>query len=352
MPSTVLLVPGSLVALTGGSIYDRRMVEGLRALGWSVEVRELDPTFPEPTADALAGAAGALSAIADTELVVVDGLAFGAMPDVLGAHSSRLNLVALVHMPLALEVGIDAAVATRRRQAEVRALRLARAVVVTGRATIETLAAIGHGTPQPVLVEPGCDPAPLASGSDGRTPHLLCVAAVTRGKGHEGLLRAFAALDAPATLTCVGSLTRDPATADKVVRLVESWSLGDRASFVGELSAAALAAEYNRADVFVLNTLRETYGMAVSEALAHGLPVVSTRTGAIPDLVGSDGDAGILVDVGDDAAFRAALSAIVTDAGKRAHCRSAAVRARARLQPWSCAVQRLADVLSSIPRHV
>ncbi len=350
MPSAVFLVPGSLTALTGGSIYDRRMVDGLRALGWRVDVRELDSTFPEPTADALKGAAVALSTIADNEVVIVDGLVFGAIPDMLDTHGSRLNLVALVHMPLALEVGIDAALATRRRQTEVRALRLARAIVVTGRATIETLATIGHGAPQPVLVEPGCDPAPLASGSGGRTPHLLCVAAVTRGKGHEGLLRAFAAIDAPATLTCVGSLTRDPKTADKVVRLMESQSLRDRVSFVGELTSDALAAEYDRADVFVLNTLRETYGMAVSEALARGLPVVSTRTGAIPELVGRD--AGILVDVGDDTAFRAALGTIVSDAGKRARCRAAAIRARARLQPWSCAVQRLADILASMPRHV
>ena len=54
---------------------------------------------------------------------------------------------------------------------------------------------------------------------------------------------------------------------------------------------------YDRTDVFVLATLRETYGMAVAEALAHGLPVVSTSTGAIPALVGTD--AGLLVAPGD-----------------------------------------------------
>jgi glycosyltransferase involved in cell wall biosynthesis len=349
MPSAVFLVPGPLTTLTGGSLYDRRMVEGLRAFGWSVNVLELEPTFPEPTADALAGAARVLSAIPDDEIVVVDGLAFGAMCGVLEPHRTRLNLVAVVHMPLAVEVGIDAAVATRRGQTEVQALGLARAVVATGRVTIETLSAMGHRTPQPVLVEPGCDPAPVARGSGGETPHLLCVAAVTPGKGHAGLLRALGTVDVPVTLTCVGSLTRDPVSAERVARLVESLSLQDRVSLAGELGADRLASEYDRADVFVLNTSRETYGMAVSEAIAHGLPVVGTRTGAISDLVGSD--AGMLVDVGDEAALGAALRTIVTDAGERARCRAGAVRARARLQPWTCAVQRLADILISVADH-
>ena len=157
-------------------------------------------------------------------------------------------------MPLAVEVGIDAAVATRRGQTEVQALGLARAVVATGRVTIETLSAMGHRTPQPVLVEPGCDPAPVARGSGGETPHLLCVAAVTPGKGHAGLLRALGTVDVPVTLTCVGSLTRDPVSAERVARLVESLSLQDRVSLAGELGADRLASEYDRADVFVLNT--------------------------------------------------------------------------------------------------
>ncbi|HEX7140033.1 MAG TPA: hypothetical protein VF219_19435, partial [Vicinamibacterales bacterium] len=165
MRSAAFLVPGSLSSLTGGSIYDRRMVEGLRALGWPVKVHELDSSFPEPSAAALAGAASALAGIADQEITVVDGLAFGAIPDVLEAHRTRLNLVALVHMPLALEFGLDAVVAARRRENELRALAHAHVIVVTGPVTTESLTSMGHRAPRPVMVEPGCDPAPLARGS-------------------------------------------------------------------------------------------------------------------------------------------------------------------------------------------
>src|SRR5262245_27091981 len=149
MRSVVFLIPGPLTALSGGSIYDRRMVEGLRSRGWRVDVRELDLSFPEPSAAALVNAASALSTIADGEAVIVDGLAFAAMPDALEPHQRRLSFVAIVHMPLALEFGIDAAVADRRRDAELRALRAARAVIVTGRSTADALTRMGHTVPPP-----------------------------------------------------------------------------------------------------------------------------------------------------------------------------------------------------------
>jgi glycosyltransferase involved in cell wall biosynthesis len=349
MPSAVFLVPGPLTAKSGGSIYDRRMVEGLRALGWQVDVHELDTSFPEPTAAALAHAATTLSSLPDNEVVVVDGLAFGAMADLVEPHRTRLNLVALVHMLLASEIGVSATAAAERQRAEIRALGFARVVVVTGSTTAKTLAAMGYRGAEPRVVEPGCDPAPLARGSGHATPHLLCVAAITAGKGHEALIRALDRTQAPWTLECVGSLRRDPTTAAKVVGLIEDLSLRDRVALPGELTQDALAAGYDRADVFVLNTRRETYAMAVSEALARGLPVISTRTGAIPELVAAD--AGILVEPGDDTALEAALGTILTDERARSCCRAGAMRARERLQPWRGVVARMADILASISGH-
>ena len=102
-------------------------------------------------------------------------------------------------------------------------------------------------------------------------------------------------------------------------------------SLVGELDASALEDFYDRSDLFVLATLRETYGMAVAEALAHGLPVVSTRTGAIPDLVGSD--AGLLVPPGDVQALTDALSRVIGDADLRARLAAGARDVRPTLPP-------------------
>jgi glycosyltransferase involved in cell wall biosynthesis len=248
-----------------------------------------------------------------------------------------------VHMPLAQEYGLDDVAVRRRQSDEARALRCARAVVATGRSTVVALAEMGQQAPKVVLAEPGCDPAPLASGSGGAVPQLLCVAAVVPGKGHEGLLRALATVRFDWTLTCVGSITRDPATAGIVRRLAKTLSLEDRVAFAGELGGDSLAAAYNGADVFVLNTFRETFGMAVSEAIARGLPVVSSRTGAIPEIVGRGG---VLIEPGDGTALTAALSAAVNDAEARREWRNGAIDARARLGTWSAAVSTIADVIA------
>ena len=120
-------------------------------------------------------------------------------------------------------------------------------------------------------------------------------------------------------------------------------------SFPGELDADALEACYSRADVFVLATLHETYGMAVAEALAHGLPVVSTRTGAIPALVGEGaggaGRAGILVAPGDHGALAAALSQVIGDSRLRVRLADGARRVRECLPTWETASDKMAAAL-------
>ena len=114
----------------------------------------------------------------------------------------------------------------------------------------------------------------------------------------------------------------------------------------GEADAGALAAFYDAADLFVLATLHESYGMAVAEALAHGLPVISTRTGVIADLIG--GDAGILVEPGDGEALAAALRGVMTDAGLRGRLAEGARRARTRLPGWADAASRMSAALTAL----
>jgi glycosyltransferase involved in cell wall biosynthesis len=347
MPSAVFIVPGPLTTLTGGSVYDRRMVDGLRQRGWSVDVRELREGFPLPSPSTLEHAADALASIDDRATVVIDGLALGAMPDVVQRHAGRLNVVALVHLPLAEEIGLDADTARVLEASECRALRLVKRVVVTGRAAVDAVAHLGVRAENVTVVEPGTDLAPLSRGSCSKTINLLCVATISPGKGHEGMIRSLAANRAHSwALTCVGSVTRHPATVERLARVVAAEELDGRVTLVGEAAEDGLQACYDGADLFVLNTARETYGMAVAEALAHGLPVVSTRTGAIPTLVGED--AGLLVDPCDGPALTGALSRVLGDAGLREHLRDGARHARERLERWDGAVGRMAAVLERV----
>jgi glycosyltransferase involved in cell wall biosynthesis len=141
-------------------------------------------------------------------------------------------------------------------------------------------------------------------------------------------------------------LTRDTAVSDRVRVAIRTLGLDDRVSLVGDLDDKALAACFDRADVFVLATRQETYGMAVAEALARGLPVVSTRTGAIAELVGDE--AGLVVPVDDRTALASALERMIGDADFRTHAAEGARQVRDRLTPWEEAVTRMAAALEPL----
>ncbi len=346
------LIPGSLDARTGGYEYDRRITRALRARGVAVDVVALDGSFPAPTAAARAQAARILSAAPDGAVVMVDGLAFGVMADEASREARRLRLVALVHHPLADETGRTPDQAAALKDSETRALAATRLVVVTSPATGRRLAAFGVSTDRVLVVEPGTEPAVPARGSGGGSDragsvHLLCVATLIPRKGHDLLLRALADLaDLPWRLTCVGSGDLHPPTTAALLQLVRERGLEHRVVFAGEVGGEHIDACYDAADVLVMPTRYEGYGMAVAEALARGLPVVSTVTGAIGDLVGAD--AGLLVPVDDQAALTAALRTVISDPGVRARLRDGALRMRERLSTWDDAAARLAAALAAL----
>ena len=353
-PRLTVAVPGDLETRTGGYGYDRRVIAGLRERGWSVDVLSLDDSFPFPTPAAREHAARGLAAIPDGATVLIDGLALGALPDEIARERERLRMIALVHHPLAAETGLDPAVAAALEDSERRALAGVRFVVVTGRGTAAALARYGVAAERIAVVEPGTDRAPLARGSapqpSAPSPEpfeikLLCVATLTPRKGHDVLFRALASLPHRGwRLTCAGSLGRDCATVERLRAQLRADGLADRVDLIGDLDTADLAVQYDRADLFVLATLYEGYGMAVAEALAHGVPVVGTATGAIPALVTDE--AGIVVAPGDPAAFTAALARVVGDTGLRQRLAEGARRVRDRLPTWDDSVSAMERVLA------
>jgi len=344
----VFVVPGDLGSVTGGYGYDRQMIAGLRAAGRAVDVVALDAGFPWPDAAALAHASQQVAAIRDGAVVVVDGLAFGAMPGLAEQHATRLCWVSLVHHPLALEAGLLPQQARALFDSERRALATVRGVIVTSAATARELTAYGVPAERVHAVRPGTDSAPLATGGGaGDGLSLLCVATLIPRKGHAVLIEALRGLqDRAWTLHCVGSATWDADTADALRSTIAEHGLGDRVLLHGEVPTVVLQSMYAEADAVVLPSHFEGYGMALAEALAHGLPVVSTAAGAIPDTV--PGDAGVLVPPGDAVALRTALAALLDDPALRARLAAGARAARADLPSWPQAVARFAAVLDSL----
>jgi glycosyltransferase involved in cell wall biosynthesis len=344
-----LVVPGPLDQRTGGYIYDRRIIEGLRALGWTVQAHELGGRFPKADEMARAAAAEAIAQMPGDALPVIDGLALPAFAE-LGDRLPR-PWVALVHHPLALETGLSPAEAQALADLERRLLARATGVIVTSSGTCRDLTAYEVEAARIGVVCPGTDPAPLARGSAGPGLALLCVASLTPRKGHLVLLEALGEVtDLDWHLTCVGSAERDPACAQSIAATLDRLDLHERVSLVGERAEADVAPFYDRADVLVLASYHEGYGMVLTEALARGLPVVSTTAGAIPDTVPEG--AGLLVPPGDPTALAAALRRVMTEPGLCAALMAGAHAARRNLPSWTEAARAFAAELSGLTGDV
>lgn len=343
-----LLLPGDPRTRSGGYGYDRRIADALRERGWRVDVRSLSGRFPHPDAAALADAETQVASLPDGSIAVLDGLAGGAMPDIVERHRDRLRWVALVHHPLALETGLSPARRAALSDSERRSLAAVRQVIVSSASTARTLADFGVEAARVAIVEPGTDAAPLATGSRmSGEPMLLCVAAITPRKGHGVLIEALAGLaDRRWTLHCIGDLTRDPATLQALRDAITAQGLKGRVQLSGEVDEATLARRYAQADAFVLPSFHEGYGMAAAEALARGLPVFTTTAGALPDTVPPG--AGACVPPGDALALRAALARWLDDAAWRETLAAGARAARQRLPTWSDAGDRFAAVLDAV----
>lgn len=244
-----LLAP-DLSAPTGGNRYDREL------LG-RTDLEHVEADGPDRLADLPPGAT-----------VLLDGLVASAFPDALAAHAHRLRLVLLVHLLRADDDRPDLL------GDEVRSLRLVDAVVVTSRSSARRVREVAGV--EAVVAEPGTDPAPA---SPARGAHrLLCVGTVGPRKGQRIVAEAVRRLGPPWTLRCAGRVEQ------------EFSAPGTR--LLGPAEGAALQREWDRADLHVLLSAAEPYGMAVAEGLRRGVPSLVSAEGELPALVA---DAGLVV---------------------------------------------------------
>ncbi|HXP31310.1 MAG TPA: glycosyltransferase family 4 protein [Stellaceae bacterium] len=343
------LVPGALDQLTGGYLFDRHVVEGLRASGRAIDAIELGGRYPEPDAAAHTAAAEALARLPDGTVAVIDGLALLAFADCLEREARRLEIVAFVHHPLADETGFSDRERKRIAALEARLLKLARGVLAPSESTARLVAAYGVLRTRIAVTPPGtAKPARLSRRRPLRSRvDFVCVASLTPRKGHLVLVEALAALaDRSWTCRCIGSLTRDRETASAVRYEIGRRGLKGRIALEGEWPPERLGEAYAAADCAVLPSFHEGYGMALAEALAHGLPLISTTAGAIPDTVPPS--AGLLVPPGDAAAFTEALRRFLDEPALRARLAAGARKAGARLPDWPRAVADWAAALDRL----
>ncbi|MSR35108.1 MAG: glycosyltransferase [Gemmatimonadetes bacterium] len=330
------------------------MAAGLGKLGWGVDVHSLEGEFPAGDARAEASLGAALTSVPDGDTVLIDGLAMGALPGPVRAHAERVRVLGLVHHPLADETGLDERERVRLTELERQALSACAGVIVTSPFTAVRIEAFGVTHERVRAVLPGTDPArPAVGPGPGKPPRLLCVGTVIPRKGQDVLVRALARLKhVHWSCVCAGSLDRAPAYAKRAQALAREVGLADRISFPGECRDRTLEDLFHGASLFVLPSYYEGYGMALTEALARGLPVVSTTGGAVPHTVPAS--AGILLPPGDDAALGDALGHLLAGpagAARRATLASAARQHALKLPSWERAAATMAKAVLELAKR-
>ncbi|MDN5790430.1 MAG: glycosyltransferase family 4 protein [Micrococcales bacterium] len=331
---------------SGGNTYDRSIGAGLESLGWTVREHAVPGPWPRTDRMACGAPAGMLAAVPDGGLALVDGLVASCVPDLFVSEAQRLRIVVLVHMPLGQ---VDA-----EQAGECRVLGAAAAVLTTSVWTRERLLERYALDPHHVHVaEPGADARPLAPGT-AAGGELLCVAAVTPTKGHDRLVAALACVaDLPWRCVCAGALDLEPTFVEGLRRQARRSRIDRRIDFAGPLPREDLDRAYAAADVLLLGSRSEAYGMVVTEALARGLPVIATAVGGVPEAMGQGPDggrAGMLVPPGDPRAFAAALRAWLTETEVRRDLRSLARQRRHTLTGWAVTARTVSAVLGQVHR--
>jgi glycosyltransferase involved in cell wall biosynthesis len=315
--------------VSGGNVYDQRIRDGLRADGWDVRMILV--------ADGgRAFTAAALAQLPDGALVLIDGLLANHHEDALVTEGTRLRMVVLGHM-----------VAADLTRSERSGYRVARRVIATSNWTrAELVAQDAADRNRIVVAHPGTDPAPTTSASEsgGR---LLCVGTVAQHKGQDLLVSALADCAEVECWTCaiVGSLRAAPDFVAALRAAVVSAGLTDRVEFTGVLAGRDLEEAYGHADLVVMPSRSESYGMAIAEALARGIPVLASGVGGIPEAIAQSA-AAMIVPPEDPWALAVVLRQWWASPTRREELKSAAVGARDAVRVWSTTTAVVASALT------
>jgi glycosyltransferase involved in cell wall biosynthesis len=333
---------------TGGNIYDRRVCAGLAEAGWEVPVATVAAAWPVPDSGARAELDRILSGIPDGEIALIDGLIASPTAAQLLPHAGRISMTVLLHMPLA--TALDSRHDSSAQRSEQVVLRAAAGVVVTSEWTRQQVLSRYEIPPSRVHVaRPGADR--VAAPARPVRGHLICVGVLSRHKGQDLLVEALAELgDLDWHCVLAGSLDRDADFVEHLQTRITRLGYNHRVRLTGILTGAALSHAYTTADLLVAPSRAETYGMTVTEALAHGLPVIATAVGGLPEALGSTADGtrpGQLIPPGDPAALAAVLGDWLSDERLRHRLRAAARQRRSTLRGWEQTTEEIANALTA-----
>lgn len=345
MKQAAFAIPGDINTLTGGYIYERLLLEGLRNLGHDVAHIELGDTFPNPTPNHMAHAIGALTALPPDCALILDGLVYGSI-DTAGLAQVKAPIVAMIHHPLAKETGLDPVMAAHLFRTERDNLALAAEVLVPSPHTAHILTSEYDVPPGKIIIaQPGTD-RPTLPHTPTDPPLILSVGILHPRKGHDTLITALARLKHLDWRAVIVGSPHDPTHAEALDQMRHDLGLAERVTLAGRVERPDLFRLYAEATLFALATRYEGYGIVFDEALVRGLPIVACATGAVPQTVPQD--AGLLVPPDTPTILADALNHLLTNDSARATKTAGAARAGARLPTWDGTARTVSNMLNAL----
>ena len=348
MKQVAFAIPGDLGRPTGGYAYARHVLKWLPEFGIDPVHVRLPASFPHPGEADLAETSRILLTHDWQVPLLIDGLAYGAFPTGMAAGLAG-RVIALCHHPLALETGTPPERAAELRRLETAALGYASAVIVTSMATRDLLIEqFDVDLAKLTVAEPGVEVSQRAGESAFGAPlRLLAVGSLAPRKGYDVLIEALSMLAGlPWQMTIIGAEDPSGEHAAELRSQIGVSGLDNRITFHGAMSDAELDSHYRDADIFVMASHYEGYGMVLTEALARGLPIVTTLSGSgaaqLPDAAAQK------VPVNDAAGFAGALAYLIGDASARQRHADAAWAAAAHLPRWQDTARIIADVCKNV----
>lgn len=345
MREIVFAIPGAINTQSGGYGFDRRLMHELRLQGRDVSHLELGGSYPNPTAADAAHAAMVLEGLPSDCIVIMDGLALGAMDaGVIGSLPAQL--VALIHHPLAFEGDMEPGRKKQLLLTERENLRHAKRVIVPSPHTAQLLVShYGVEANRVTVARPGID----QSAEPKRQldpPLILSVGIQVPRKGHDVLLRSLSGIRELHWQAVIVGAPLDTEYAASLAALSQELGLSDRVTLAGQVSDAELAELYRSASIFALATRFEGYGMVFGEAMVHGLPIVSCKVGAVAETVPAT--ASLLVEPNDPDAFGSALANLLQDPELHAELEAAALEAGENLISWKESARLVGEMLDAL----
>jgi glycosyltransferase involved in cell wall biosynthesis len=341
------LIPGDINTLTGGYVYDKIIINGLRNLGYGITVHQLGGDFPFPSAENLEHCKRILDSIPNRELVFIDSLAFGPMHMLLKDYQGKNPILPIIHLPLSQNPNYNEESKKLLAEQERRAFDYANSVVAVSWFTKQLIVGYGVNPDNVWVITPGVFRVPRKTEYPGLPENILCVGSFLPGKGQLVLVHALADMQQYAwSLSMYGIPEFDTDYVQSIKKTIDEAGLAKRVLMHKQVSGDELNAAYLRTDLFILPSLFENFSMALNDALIHGIPVITTTAGGIPFSVPKS--MGLFISPGSQGELKQAIKELLTNSSLYKHLYRSASQYYKTANTWENSIHRFHSLILDV----